>query len=331
MAGAGAEEDYLVTTTWGDEYKTEDQIIDYIVAANIQRRHLTAGQKAMLAADLEPMYAEAAKGRVGGRPKLGEEKPSANSREVSGREQRADEQAAKVTGSSGRSVSDAKALKKDAPDLAEKVHNGEMTLNAATKERQGRKQPKTPSPTPQPHPKHEEVINLTAQGATRQEIAETAGLAKRTVDRIQREERLVEALKNESMIVAWDTIPGNQREKLERVKASVRKELEKEFRTRLLVELDQHRAQLNADWIAHRTAYDEQNAKLNALRDEERRRYQMGIEVDRAKGLITLDDYNVIRSCLHPDSRMSVTNEKLAAAFRVFNDARIKILLVKEV
>ena len=67
------------------------------------------------------------------------------------------------------------------------------------------------------------------------------------------------------------------------------------------------------------------------MRDDERRRYQEGIEVYRAKGLITLDEYNVIRSCLHPDSRASVSDKKLAAAFRLFNDSRIKTLLVKKI
>lgn len=130
--------------------------------------------------------------------------------------------------------------------------------------------------------------------------------------------------------VAWDSIPGNQQIKLERAKNSIRKELEKEFRTRLLAELDQHRAKLDQDFAAHQAAYDAQNARINTMRDDERRRYREGIEVYRAKGLITPDEYNAIRSCLHPDSRASASDEKLAAAFRLFNDTRIRTLLVKE-
>ena len=134
----------------------------------------------------------------------------------------------------------------------------------------------------------------------------------------------------EATAPAWDTIPGNQQQKLERAKSSIRRGLEREFHTRLLQEIDQHRARLDADFAAHKAAYDKQNAAINAMRDEERRRYRQSIDVYRAKGLITPDEYNLIRSCLHPDSRASVTDEKLAAAFRVFNDSRIRTLLVKE-
>jgi hypothetical protein len=123
---------------------------------------------------------------------------------------------------------------------------------------------------------------------------------------------------------------GNQRTKLDRAKAAIRKELEEEFRTRLEAELNQYRAKLDADFAAHKAAYDAQNARINALLDKARRRYQESIEVYRAKGLITLDDYNTIRSCLHPDSRVSATDKKLATAFRLFNDSRVKTLLVKE-
>ena len=122
---------------------TDAQIIDYIVSANVQRRHLTPSQKAMVASALEPMYAEAARERM----LAGKADPSADSREGSQRERRADEQAAKAVGASGRSVSDAKALKRDAPDLAEKVVNGDMTLNAATVER--KKRTATPAPPAQ--------------------------------------------------------------------------------------------------------------------------------------------------------------------------------------
>lgn len=114
---------------------TDQQIIDHIVSANIHRRHLSQGQRATVATALEPMYAEAARERM----LAGKKDPLADSREGSARENWSSEQAAKAVGASGRSVSDAKALKRDAPDLFDKVVNGEMTLNAADKERKERK------------------------------------------------------------------------------------------------------------------------------------------------------------------------------------------------
>ena len=98
----------------------------------------------------------------------------------------------------------------------------------------------------------------------------------------------------------------------------------------MLAELDQHKAKLNDEFARHKAEYDARNARINSMRDAERERYQIGIEVQRAKGLITVEEFNLVRSCLHPDSRNSVTDEKLAAAFRVLNDPKVKALLVKE-
>jgi ParB-like chromosome segregation protein Spo0J len=137
---AGAD---FTTTTLPEDYD-EKMIIDYIVSANLRRRDLTVGQKSMVATELEPIYAEAARKRM----LAGKKDPTVNLPEGESREQ-----AAKVAGVSGKSVSDAKALKREAPDLVEKVRNGEMTLNAATKERQARKeQPKPDVPQPKSEP-----------------------------------------------------------------------------------------------------------------------------------------------------------------------------------
>jgi len=66
---------------------------------------------------------------------------------------RSDERAAKVVGASGRAVQQAKAVQRDAPDLAEKVRRGEMALDAADRERKARmaNMPK-PEPAPKPSP-----------------------------------------------------------------------------------------------------------------------------------------------------------------------------------
>jgi ParB-like chromosome segregation protein Spo0J len=343
MAGADTGEDYLVTETWGDENTTEEQTLNYIVAANVQRRHLTKGQKAMLAADLEPMYAAA---MTVGRPRKGEEKIEEDLPQFSDRAPQArDQAAAAVGGVSGRSVGDAKALKEEAPDLAEKVSSRDMTLNAATKERKARKQKPKANPRPKlaDNPVVDELVKdeLAAAEAESREPSRTAVTGKAHEAGVKISEQAIrialerERGRNEGAAetppLAWDTIPGNQREKLDKAKASIRRELEKEFRTRLLAELDQYRAQCDANVAAYKAKLEAEAERERAARDEERRRYRESIDVYRAKGLITPDEYSLIRACLHPDSRNSVTDERLAAAFRLFNDSRIKILLVKEV
>jgi hypothetical protein len=44
------------------------------------------------------------------------------------------------------------------------------------------------------------------------------------------------------------------------------------------------------------------------------------------KGLFNRADFDLIRSCLHPDSRASASEDKLAKAFRLFNEADLILL-----
>lgn len=177
-----------------------------------------------------------------------------------------------------------------------------------------------------------QIAALKEQGKTRTEIAEAIGINPRNIDNAVRANRAAEQAREEALLESIDyaTAPASAQAKIDAMVRRRTRELEKEFRTRVLAEVDQARAKLLEDLAAHKAQLDERNQKLNALRNEERRRYQLGIEAQQAKGLITPDEYNVIRSCLHPDSRASATEEKLAAAFRLFNDSRIKLLLVKE-
>ena len=100
------------------------------------------------------------------------------------------------------------------------------------------------------------------------------------------------------------------------------------FRAECEANVAAYKAKLDADFAARKAQLDAQNQVMRASRDAERERYQLGIEVQRAKGLITPSEYNTIRACLHPDN--SASTEKRAEAFRLFNDAKIKLLLVKE-
>lgn len=120
------------TTT---EWNGKGSLISYIVSVNLHRRDLSASQKAMAAAEFLPMLEAEAKQRQrasGGDKKsyaaksVGQriEQPIAN-------DQKATHQAAKLTGTNRQYVSDAKAIKEKAPEIAAKVKSGELTLPQA--------------------------------------------------------------------------------------------------------------------------------------------------------------------------------------------------------
>ncbi|MEU1309451.1 DUF5131 family protein [Streptomyces cinnamoneus] len=145
---------------------TEPMILDLIVSKNMARRQLNPGQKALMALEYEQRYVEAAKSaqREAGRQTA--EKVNA---QVTGSTLVADlppqnvwveppardvrksrERAAQVVGASGRAVQQAKAVVRDAPDLAAKVRAGEIALDRADRER---KQRLAAMPKPEPAPK----------------------------------------------------------------------------------------------------------------------------------------------------------------------------------
>jgi len=150
---------------------TEAMILDLIVSANVERRHLDAGTRAFLALDYKAAYAEAAKAAETAR-KINTpsnqhaangsatvaDRPQSTQPPVSAPERPADrksrERAAKAVGASGRSVQRAQAVQRDRPDLADKVRSGEMALDAADRQRRqwARSQPKPEPVAPGPVP-----------------------------------------------------------------------------------------------------------------------------------------------------------------------------------
>lgn len=91
----------------------EGDPVRFIIASNLERRHLTTSQRAMVA--------EALANLAEGRPSVTAQKCAVSQTE-----------AASLLGVSRRSVQQAAEVKREAPDLAEKVAAGEMTLGAAT-------------------------------------------------------------------------------------------------------------------------------------------------------------------------------------------------------
>jgi hypothetical protein len=134
------------------EYLPDDMpfnvVRDRVVAANLMRRHLTTGQRAMTAAALANMTQADNQWSA-----------KTNSSELKSTKDSADQLNVGTT-----AVKTAKAIKRDAPDLADEVSKGNMTLNAADKERRKRKG--LPEKTNAPKPKAVDLDELMKIGGS---------------------------------------------------------------------------------------------------------------------------------------------------------------------
>lgn len=106
-----------------DEYKGNDPI-RYVISKNLQRRHLTSSQRAVIALEVEKILGERARERQGTRTDLFQiiEK----SEPV-----HAADQAAQLLNTNRQYVSDAKKIAQEAPDLLPKIASGELTIPKA--------------------------------------------------------------------------------------------------------------------------------------------------------------------------------------------------------
>ena len=143
------------------EYLPDDMpfnvVRDRVVAANLMRRHLTTGQRAMTAAALANMTQADNQWSA-----------KTNSSELKSTKDSADQLNVGTT-----AVKTAKAIKRDAPDLADEVSKGNMTLNAADKERRKRKG--LPEKTNAPKPKAVDLDELMKIGGSNWDSNVAAG------------------------------------------------------------------------------------------------------------------------------------------------------------
>jgi hypothetical protein len=125
-----------------EEWNGEGSLVKFVVSRNLHRRHLSTSQKAMIASDMLPLLEKEAELRklkplkehakkIKGGKQSDDTSTSPKNKEE--HKKRAAGEAAKSVGVSRAQVQKAKALKKKAPELAEKVKKGEMTANAAKK------------------------------------------------------------------------------------------------------------------------------------------------------------------------------------------------------
>ena len=107
------------------EWDEKGSLLNFVVSRNLHRRHLTTSQRAMLAADLKPLYEQEARARQGTRTDL--------SATIPDREKgKASEHAARLVNVSPRSVESASRIKEQGiPAIAEAVKNGDLSVALA--------------------------------------------------------------------------------------------------------------------------------------------------------------------------------------------------------
>jgi len=117
------------------EYNGENlNPLNFVISKNIKRRHLTASQKAILALEIKPLLEKEAKKRQLSGLKQFQEGAVTLKKEEREEKGEANEQAGKIIGVGRDYVYKAEKVKKEAPELVEKIMKGEMNLSEASKE-----------------------------------------------------------------------------------------------------------------------------------------------------------------------------------------------------
>lgn len=132
-----------------EQYDGSDPIA-YVVSTNLRRRHLSVSQQGMIGAEALDLYEASAKERqraAGGDKVSGHAKEALPANLPEAVKGEAREHAAKLVGVSPRTISDAKAIKESDPVLAQEVRDGKITVHAAKKKIEEKKQPVKPKPS----------------------------------------------------------------------------------------------------------------------------------------------------------------------------------------
>ncbi len=107
------------------EWDGKGSLLHFVVSMNLHRRHLTTSQRAMLAADLKPLFEQEARARQGARTDLRATIPEKERGKAS-------EHAARLVNVSPRSVESASKIREQGiPALADAVKKGDLSVALA--------------------------------------------------------------------------------------------------------------------------------------------------------------------------------------------------------
>lgn len=149
--------------------------VEAVLSLNLHRRHLSSGQRSVIAERMLPHLKAEAKKRQGYRADLtsGKELPNVeagdtapDSRQTIAQghdEGKAVAQAAKLTGTNRQYVQDARKLAEEAPEMLERVERGEVTIPQAKRELGWSKPNGKPEKPPKTEPTVGEILGEKAE------------------------------------------------------------------------------------------------------------------------------------------------------------------------
>jgi transposase len=184
-------------------------------------------------------------------------------------------------------------------DLKEFVPEVQTLARQSKRGRKGEGRPKGQRPKPKPpqqQERNEKIVAMSDQGMSSRDISNEVGVGERMVDRVlevegARREGPTQIDRSELSLTAQQKLDAAIRQHKQKLGASFYMRVEQEVRKRI-----------DEIVLPHWKEKIEQAQKL----------------YEHRRGAMSKETFNTIRRALHPDSRQSISDKKLAEAFDTF-------------